>query len=577
MSFRSRPVLDRKHRPRWQDELRTQQLTVIAFAVAIALAVGIFGAAAWNGYWDAHFRPVAAVAGTTYDRSDLNERERILVAEASAAITELQAQLGGPRDQFIQQQIDQISQQLSSLDSSAAESLVGDAVLASQADVFGVSVSDDELDAGLAERLALDELVSAQLILLEALPADAAADDEPTDEQLEAARDEADAALERLEGGEEFADVAADVSDDFTAASGGVIGWFGADDPAYGEYFDAIGDGEVGDLVGPVETERGYAVVEMLGRREATTESPLRELLTQQNVDDDAYRAYVRDALLVDAFRDHFADDVVSSPTAQRRVAQIFIAAPTGEVVPQERARHVLINPLPEDATEGDEATDEQWAAALAEAEEVHELLAADDPDWFAIAEEHSDDPGSGARGGDLGWSDPAASPYVAEFSAALAELEVGELSEPVRTDFGYHLIQKTGERVSPQAQAADLVEELRAAPDTFAEVAARVSEDAATAAEGGELGWVAPYQLDEALEAVVFGLEEVDEISEPFDAGSEGITIYQLLELSESREIEDDRLEEIRTSGFDRWLEQEVRAPVETWIDPQFASSAAA
>ena len=577
MSFRSRPVLDRKHRPRWQDELRTQQLTVIAFAVAIALAVGIFGAAAWNGYWDAHFRPVAAVAGTTYDRSDLNERERILVAEASAAITELQAQLGGPRDQFIQQQIDQISQQLSSLDSSAAESLVGDAVLASQADVFGVNVSDDELDAGLAERLALDELVSAQLILLEALPADAAADDEPTDEQLEAARDEADAALERLEGGEEFADVAADVSDDFTAASGGVIGWFGADDPAYGEYFDAIGDGEVGDLVGPVETERGYAVVEMLGRREATTESPLRELLTQQNVDDDAYRAYVRDALLVDAFRDHFADDVVSSPTAQRRVAQIFIAAPTGEVVPQERARHVLINPLPEDATEGDEATDEQWAAALAEAEEVHELLAADDPDWFAIAEEHSDDPGSGARGGDLGWSDPAASPYVAEFSAALAELEVGELSEPVRTDFGYHLIQKTGERVSPQAQAADLVEELRAAPDTFAEVAARVSEDAATAAEGGELGWVAPYQLDEALEAVVFGLEEVDEISEPFDAGSEGITIYQLLELSESREIEDDRLEEIRTSGFDRWLEQEVRAPVETWIDPQFASSAAA
>ena len=51
MSFRSRPVLDRRHRPRWQDELRTQQLIVIAFAVAISLAIGIFGAAAWNGYW----------------------------------------------------------------------------------------------------------------------------------------------------------------------------------------------------------------------------------------------------------------------------------------------------------------------------------------------------------------------------------------------------------------------------------------------------------------------------------------------------------------------------------------------
>ena len=78
-------------------------------------------------------------------------------------------------------------------------------------------------------------------------------------------------------------------------------------------------------------------------------------------------------------------------------------------------------------------------------------------------------------------------------------------------------------------------------------------------------------------LEEVVFALDEVGEISEPHDAGAEGITIYQLLELSESREIEEDRLEEIRTSGFDRWLEQEVRAPVETWVDPQFASSTAA
>ena len=577
MSFRSRPVLDRKHRPRWQDELRTQQLTVIAFAVAIALAIGIFGAAAWKGYWDAHFRPVAAVAGANFDRSDLDERQRILVAEASAAITELQAQLGGPRDQFIQQQIDQIGQQLSSLDTSAASSLVESAVLAAQASAFGVSVSDEELDAGLAERFALDELVSAQLILVNALPEDAAADDEPTDEQLDAAREEADAALGRLEGGEEFADVATEVSDDFTAAAGGVIGWFGADDPTYGDYFDAAAEAEEGEFVGPVETEGGYAVLEILAHREATTDSPLREMLRNQNVGDDAYRAYVRDALLVESYRDHFADEVVSSPTAQRRVAQIFIAAPTGEVVPQERARHVLINPLPEDAAEGDVATDEQWAAALAEAEEVYELLAAEDADWFAIAEEHSDDTGSGARGGDLGWSDPAVSPYVAEFTDALADLEVGELSEPVRSEFGYHIIEKTGERLSPQAQAEDLVEELRADPDTFAEVATVVSEDYETAPEGGELGWVAPYELDEPLEEVVFGLDEVDEISEPHDGAAEGITIYKLLELSDSREIEDERLEEIRTSGFERWLEQEVRAPVETWVDPQYASSSAA
>ena len=576
MSFRSRPVLDRKHRPRWQDELRTQQLTVVAFAVAIALALGIFGAATWNGYWEAHARPVAAVAGTTYDRSDLDERQRILVAEATATIRELEAQLGGPRDQIIQQQIDQITTQLSSLDTTAADSLIETAVLSAQADDFGVSVTEEELDAGLAERFALEELVRAQLILVNALPEDAAADDEPTEEQLAAAKAEAQVARDRLDD-EEFASVATEVSDDFTAQAGGLIGWFSASDAAYGEYFESVAGADEGDVVGPVEVDGGFAVIEVLGRRDATTESPLRELLGRQSIDEGRYRDYVRGQLLVDQFRAHFVEEVVSSPAAQRRVAQIFIAPVQGTVVPQERARHVLINPLPDDAAEGTEATDEEWAAALEEAEEVHELLAAEDADWFAIAEERSDDTGSGANGGDLGWYDPTAGQFVAEFTDALDELEVGDLSEPVRSEFGYHVIQKTGERLSPQAQAADLVEELRADPDSFAGVATQVSEDYATAREDGELGWVAPYQLDEPLEEVVFGLTDVDEISEPYDAGTGGITIYQLLELSDSREIEDERLEEIRSSGFERWLEQEVRAPVETWVDPQFASSTAA
>ncbi|MGI8999791.1 MAG: peptidylprolyl isomerase [Candidatus Limnocylindria bacterium] len=575
MSFRSRPVLDRKHRPRWQDELRTQQLTVIAFAVAIALALGIFGAAAWSGYWEAHDRPVAAVAGTTYDRSDLDQRQRVLVAEATATITELQGQIGGPRDQIIQQQIDQISLEISSLDTTAAASLIESAVLTAQASTFGLSVSDEQLDAGLAERFALDSLVRAQLILVSALPDDAAPDDEPTDEQLAEAEAEAELARDRLEGGEEFADVAEEVSDDFTAGTGGLLGWFAADDAAYGEYFEAIGDAAEGDLVGPVQVDGGAAVLEVLGRRDATTDSPLRELLRIQNIDDDTYRSYVRGELLVDAFRDYFGEEIVGTPAAQRRVAEIVIAPVQGAPVLQERARHVLINPLPEDAAEGTEATDEQWAAALEEAEAVREQLTPDDADWFTIAAESSDDPGSGARGGDLGWYDPAASPFVPEFTEALGALEVLELSEPVRSDFGYHVIQKTGERVSPQAQAAELVEELRADPASFAEVATRVSEDPVTAEEGGELGWVAPYQLDEALEEIVFGLEEVDEISEPYES-AEGITIYQLLELSESREIEDERLEQIRSSGFERWFEQEVRAPVETWVDPQYESSTA-
>jgi parvulin-like peptidyl-prolyl isomerase len=257
-------------------------------------------------------------------------------------------------------------------------------------------------------------------------------------------------------------------------------------------------------------------------------------------------------------------------------VAQIFIAPVTGTQGPQVRARHVLVAPDPE-LDDQTQATDEQWASAEVEANEVHELVSAADADWDAIAEEHSDDPGSGARGGDLGWSDPESSPYVPEFAAALAELEVGEISGPVRTQFGWHVIQKTGERESARAQADEIAAQLTDDPDAFAELAMQHSEDTATAADGGELGWVARYQLSRVQEDAVFALAEMGDISPVVDTGTDGIVIYRLLEISESEEIEEDRLTEIRTNGFERWLDEVVRDGVEIWLDPQYETSTTA
>jgi parvulin-like peptidyl-prolyl isomerase len=576
MTLRSRPVLDRRHRPRWQDELRTQQLIIVGFAIAIAVAIGIFGAAAWNGYWEAHARPVADVAGTGFNRADMSERQTILTMELIAELQELESQLtGGPRDQIINQQVEALNQQAGSLPSSAIDSLVDGEVLASRAAEFDVAVTDDEVDTEMALRLALRERVNANLILIEALPEDAEADAEPTDEQLEAAMAEAQAAKERVEGGETFSDVAIEVSDDFTASTGGMLGWFEDGDVAYDEYFDALAGADAGDLVGPIETERGAAVLELVERRDATGEGPLLTLLRDNGISDEEYREYVRSDILPNAYRDHFDAEVVVTPAPQRRVAQIVIAPVAGTPVPQERARHVLVEPDPE-LTDQAEATEEQWAAALAEANEVHELVSAEDADWNAIAAEHSDDTGSGARGGDLGWSDPVNSPYVPEFSAALAELEVGEISEPVRSSFGYHVIQKTDERESPQAQAEEIHAQLEADPDAFGELAMQQSEDTATAENGGELGWVAHYELSRAQEEAVFGLAEVGDVSDVIDGGETGIVIYRLLEISESEEIPEERLDQIRANGFERWLDEVVRNGVETWIDPQFQSTAA-
>lgn len=59
------------------------------------------------------------------------------------------------------------------------------------------------------------------------------------------------------------------------------------------------------------------------------------------------------------------------------------------------------------------------------------------------LAREYSDDPGSREKGGDLGFTQTGA--FVPEFEAAGAELSVGQVSEPVKTEFGYHVIKLLG------------------------------------------------------------------------------------------------------------------------------------
>lgn len=71
---------------------------------------------------------------------------------------------------------------------------------------------------------------------------------------------------------------------------------------------------------------------------------------------------------------------------------------------------------------------------------EFREQLIAGDADFAELAKEHSADPGSALRGGELGWSDPER--YVPAFKDTLAILQPDEYSQPVRSSHGWHLIQ---------------------------------------------------------------------------------------------------------------------------------------
>ncbi len=99
-------------------------------------------------------------------------------------------------------------------------------------------------------------------------------------------------------------------------------------------------------------------------------------------------------------------------------------------------ARHILISPSVI-------LSDDKAKQML---QEFREQILAGEADFGELAKEHSADPGSALKGGELGWSDPSI--YVPEFQETLGKLEVDEISQPVRSQFGWHLMQLLGKRV---------------------------------------------------------------------------------------------------------------------------------
>jgi peptidyl-prolyl cis-trans isomerase SurA len=103
-------------------------------------------------------------------------------------------------------------------------------------------------------------------------------------------------------------------------------------------------------------------------------------------------------------------------------------------LVEQTHARHILLKP-----TEiQDDATVEQRLRTVRE-----RILKGED--FAGLAQTLSEDPGSAAEGGDLGWTVPGT--FVPEFDKALAALADNEISQPFRTQFGWHIVQLLGKR----------------------------------------------------------------------------------------------------------------------------------
>ena len=111
--------------------------------------------------------------------------------------------------------------------------------------------------------------------------------------------------------------------------------------------------------------------------------------------------------------------------------------------VTEVKARHILIKPSPV-------MTDDQARSKL---QQIAADVKSGKTSFDAAAKQFSEDPGSALRGGELGWSMPDI--YDPAFRYALMKLKKGELSQPVRSSFGWHLIQLEDTRNVDKTEAA--------------------------------------------------------------------------------------------------------------------------
>lgn len=193
------------------------------------------------------------------------------------------------------------------------------------------------------------------------------------------------------------------------------------------------------------------------------------------------------------------------------------------------RASHILIKLSP-DALPVD--TLEAYEKAL----EIRNRIKQGEP-FENVARGSSDDPSVKNNGGDLGYF--SVFQMVYPFEDAVYKAEIREITKPVRTRFGYHIVKVTDKRKArgqvkvahimltiPRGTSSEVVKQKKQQineiyhkakqGESFSHLAKEYSEDKGSARRGGELPWFGAGRMVEEFEKAAFDLESNGEISQP-------------------------------------------------------------
>jgi peptidyl-prolyl cis-trans isomerase SurA len=221
------------------------------------------------------------------------------------------------------------------------------------------------------------------------------------------------------------------------------------------------------------------------------------------------------------------------------------------------RASHILVK-----VDEG--ASSQDTLAAFNKAIKARKRILAGE-DFGSVAKEVSTDPSAQKNGGDLGYFSVLHMVYP--FESAAYETEVGNVSLPVRTRFGYHIIKVVDKRAArgtikvahimvkndkkgsanskkgdgPKLKVDEIYTKLKSGED-FSALAKQFSDDSGSAKRGGELPEFNAGKMVENFENTAFGLAKDGDYSEPIktDFGWHIIKRLELKKLASFEELEE-------------------------------------
>jgi parvulin-like peptidyl-prolyl isomerase len=557
MTFKAKPVVKRAQRPSWEGQDRRNFYLNIGFGLVVAAALLILIVAGAVTWYDDHLASVGSVDGQSISKDEFRDRykieswrvdeseRRIRTAVVAGQLTEAEGQSN----------LETITNTRNQLAQIVLERIIDSKLQARLAVEEGVNATPEDVDAQLLDEATTPEQRHAWVI--EVAPELDPGDATSTAAQKAAAKAAADAALRQLTDGKAWEDVAKTVSTDAaTGPQGGDLGWIQSDDtqidePILTALFAAAANTPTTVIEGDDGTYRIGRVTEIAAK---AVDDAYQAKLTNDGIDVAKYRTVVQADVIHKKLEDKIVAQV-TGPGPQRHVQEIYIKQAAADLGADAiKVRHILYSPKddPSGASTLD-ANDPAWAAAEQEAQATYVKLGQHPELFDSIARAESDEgsaQGITGTGGKLPYFDSASSVDEAFKASIVAPgLKAGDLLKPVRSSFGWHVIQVM--YLPPDSNRMNALKTLADNGDDFAALA-RDNSEADTAGSGGDLGWVAKGQLGKSLVDAIFEAG-IGKTTPVVTVDRDGLYLFKVLG-EEVRTPEGRQLDQLRSTAFSDW-----------------------